>query len=124
MAKYSDVIAYLATDLQDGFRLGIYKDFSDKHLELFGRFFSENREATPEENIACARKKINEIKRKNLRETRDSISREKDEDVLKAFSSILDSFEGDVLKNDEKALETVVKGEIDSFKKKKKYQNF
>lgn len=119
LAKYSDVIAYLATDLQDGFRLGIYKDFSDKHLELFGRFFSENREAIPEENIACARKKINEIKRKNLRETRDSISREKDEDVLKAFSSILDSFEGDVLKNDEKALEAVVKGEIDSFKKKK-----
>ena len=122
LAKYSDVIAYLATDLQDGFRLGIYKDFSDKHLELFGRFFSDNRESTPEENIACARRKINEIKRKNLRETRDSISREKDEDVLNTFSSILDAFKKenlDVFTSDEKAIEEVAKREIDSFKKKK-----
>lgn len=122
LAKYSDVIAYLATDLQDGFRLGIYKDFSEKHLELFGRFFSGNRESTPEENIACARRKINEIKKKNLRETRNSIAEEKDEDVLQAFSSILDAFKDkklDVFTSDEKILEDVVKEKIDSFKKKK-----
>ena len=31
IAKYADVIAYLATDIRDGFRLGIYKDFIPRY---------------------------------------------------------------------------------------------
>ena len=40
LAKYADVIAYLASDMQDAFRLGIIEDFSDKYLELFGQMYS------------------------------------------------------------------------------------
>ena len=39
LAKFADVIAYLATDIQDGFRLGIYKDFPEDYLEIFGEMF-------------------------------------------------------------------------------------
>ena len=49
LAKYADVIAYLATDIQDGFRLGIYKDFPDDYLEVFGEMFSTSFARTSEE---------------------------------------------------------------------------
>lgn len=68
LAKYADVIAYLATDIQDGFRLGIYKDFPDDYLEVFGEMFSTSFARTSEEKIANARTIIDQIKEKRLRE--------------------------------------------------------
>lgn len=122
LAKYSDVIAYLATDLQDGFRLGIYEDFTEEHLELFGKFFLKDPNATKKENIACAKKEINEIKKRNLRETRKEICEEQDQDVLQAFNEILDLFKEngfDVLKSDNPEFESIVKDKIKSFKQGK-----
>ena len=71
LAKYADVIAYLATDIQDGFRLGIYKDFPDDYLEVFGEMFSTSFARTREEKIANARTIIEQIKQKRLRELLD-----------------------------------------------------
>lgn len=68
LAKYADVIAYLATDIQDGFRLGIYKDFPEDYLEVFGEMFSTSFARSREEKIANARTIIDQIKQKRLRE--------------------------------------------------------
>ena len=42
LGKVADVLAYLATDIQDGFRLGFINDFNEDYLEAFGAMFSEN----------------------------------------------------------------------------------
>lgn len=41
LAKVADVLAYLPTDIQDGFRLGIINHFDDDYLELFGALFQK-----------------------------------------------------------------------------------
>ena len=42
LGKVADVLAYLTTDIQDGFRLGFINDFNEDYLEAFGDMFSEN----------------------------------------------------------------------------------
>ena len=42
IAKFADVIAYLSSDLEDRFRLGIHKNFDDDYLELFGEMFAKD----------------------------------------------------------------------------------
>ncbi len=50
LGKVADVLAYLATDIQDGFRLGIIKDFNDEYLEAFGTMFLEIKDLTTDED--------------------------------------------------------------------------
>lgn len=68
IAKFADVISYLSSDMQDGFRLGILKEFSDDYLELFGEMLSKEPPKTREEKIACGRKLIEGLKKQGLRE--------------------------------------------------------
>lgn len=91
IAKFADVIAYLASDMQDGFRLGILKGFSDDYLELFGEMFSTDYPGSREEKIECGRRIIEQMKKQNLREkreTRDFMLRQ-DPEVQKSLTSIL-----------------------------------
>lgn len=91
IAKFADVIAYLASDMQDGFRLGILKDFSDDYLELFGEMFSPEYSLTREDKIECGRKIIAQMKQQNLREKKESIDfmSKQDEDMQHALRIIL-----------------------------------
>lgn len=73
IAKFADVIAYLSSDMQDGFRLGIIKGFSDEYLELFGEMFSTEYPITREDKIDCGRRIIEHMKEQNLREKRETI---------------------------------------------------
>lgn len=69
IAKFADVIAYLSSDMQDAFRLGIIKDFDDDYLEFFGEMFSQDYPGTSrEDKINCGRRIIEQIKEQNLRE--------------------------------------------------------
>lgn len=90
IAKFADVIAYLSSDMQDGFRLGILKDFSDDYLALFGEMFSPEYPVTREDKIDCGKRIIEQMKEQNLREKRetiDFISRQ-DEDMQEALQTI------------------------------------
>ena len=77
IGKYSDVIAYLGSDIQDAFRTGLLTEFDDEYLEIFGKMiirkeagFPEGEvESTREERIAKAKLKITEIQEQKLMET-------------------------------------------------------
>ena len=66
IAKYADVIAYLSTDIQDRFRLGIQKDFDQDYLEFLGDILSDDYIAKREEKIEIAKNIIEEIKEEKL----------------------------------------------------------
>lgn len=68
IAKFADVIAYLSSDMQDGFRLGIIKDFDDDYLEFFGEMFSKDYPVSRQDKIECGRRIIEQIKEQNRRE--------------------------------------------------------
>lgn len=68
IAKFADVIAYLATDIRDGFRLGIYKDFPESSLKLFGEILAPDFVGTEEEKVKIARAIIDQIKEEKLRD--------------------------------------------------------
>lgn len=91
IAKFADVIAYLASDMQDGFRLGIINDFDDDYLEFFGEIFSQDYPGTSrEEKIECGRRIIGQIKEQNLREKIETVDfmDKQDEDLKNALVEI------------------------------------
>ena len=55
IAKYADVIAYLSTDIQDRFRLGIQKDFDEDYLEFIGEILADDFAKTREEKVEIAK---------------------------------------------------------------------
>lgn len=67
IAKFADVIAYLATDIQDRFRSGIHTDFPKEYLELFGDIFAESYvSGGKEEKIQIAKNKIEAIEKQYI----------------------------------------------------------
>ena len=124
LAKFADVIAYLASDMQDGFRLGILKGFSDDYLELFGEMFSTDYPGSREEKIECGRRIIEQMKKQNLREkreTRDFMLRQAPE-VQKALTAILSRvMQQGLVVNEENvaAIQEIVEQEQANFRKKK-----
>lgn len=68
IAKYADVIAYLSSDIQDRFRLGIQKNFGDDYLEFIGEILAKDFARTTEEKKEIANNIINKIKEDKLRE--------------------------------------------------------
>lgn len=124
IAKFADVIAYLASDMQDGFRLGILKGFSDDYLELFGQMFSSEYPGTREEKIECGRRIIDQIKQQNLREKRQTkdFMLSQDQDVQKALSTILSKIQKlgvDVNTVDPETLQKIFDKEKAEFRKNK-----
>lgn len=112
LAKYADVIAYLATDIQDGFRLGIYKDFPEDYLEVFGEMFSTSFVRTREEKIANARSIIEQIKEKRLRELFDDARLPGNQRAIKIANEIMAELQEKSLNfesNEEAAMEVVEK---------------
>ncbi len=89
LAKYADVIAYLATDMQDGFRLGVYKDFPEEHLEIFGEMYATGYLRTREEKIAHARTLIEQIKERRVRELFDDAKLPENQRALKIANQII-----------------------------------
>ena len=90
IAKFADVIAYLSSDMQDGFRLGILKGFSDDYLALFGEMLSPEYPVTYEDKVECGKRIIEQIKTQHFREkkeTLDFMSRQ-DQDMRQALIDI------------------------------------
>lgn len=118
LAKYADVIAYLATDIQDGFRLGIYKDFPDDYLEVFGEMFSTSFSRTREEKIANARIIIDQIKQKRLRELFDDARLPGNQRAIRIANEIIEELreKGLDFENDEEAAMEVVEEHLEKMK--------
>lgn len=117
LAKFADVIAYLATDIQDGFRLGIYKDFPDDYLEVFGQMFSPSFTSNREENISNARTIIEEIKQKRLRELFDDAKQPENQRAIRIANEITAELKAkglDFENNEEEAL-AVVDSHVEKF---------
>ena len=122
LAKYADVIAYLSSDMQDAFRLGIMKDFNEGYLALIGEIYSKDYSAPQEQKIEYGKKVIQEVKKRNLRETRDSIKKEKDGEILKAITNILTEIKKnnlDFFTSEIDELETIVEQEKNKFSKRR-----
>ena len=115
LGKYADVIAYLSTDIQDGFRLGIYKDFPDDYLEVFGEMFSTSFARTREEKIANARTIIDQIKEKRLRELFDDARLPGNQRAIRIANEIMADLreKGLDFENDEDAAMEVVEEHLE-----------
>lgn len=88
LAKMADVIAYLATDIQDGFRIGIIEDFDDEYLALLGEVLTTGY-STKEGYITCAKNKIKEIKESKLRELKSEMKKPENEAILAGANEII-----------------------------------
>lgn len=88
LAKMADVIAYLATDIQDGFRIGIIEDFNDDYLALLGEVLTTGY-STREGYITCAKNKIKEVKESKLRELKSEMKKPENEAILANANEII-----------------------------------
>lgn len=88
LAKMADVIAYLATDIQDGFRIGIIEDFDDDYLALLGEVLTTGY-STREGYITCAKNKIKEVKESKLRELKSEMKKPENETILANANEII-----------------------------------
>lgn len=88
LAKMADVIAYLATDIQDGFRIGIIEDFDDDYLALLGEVLTTGY-STREGYITCAKNKIKEVKESKLRELKSEMKKPENEAILANANEII-----------------------------------
>lgn len=126
IAKFADVIAYLASDMQDGFRLGIINDFDDDYLEFFGEIFSQDYPGSSrEDKIECGRRIIEQIKEQNLREkieTVDFIDKQ-DTNMKNALIAINTKIRNEGLniynESDIAKIQEIVAQEQEEFKRKK-----
>lgn len=88
LAKMADVIAYLATDIQDGFRIGIIEDFDEDYLALLGEVLTTGY-STREGYITCAKNKIKEVKESKLRELKSEMKKPENEAILANANEII-----------------------------------
>lgn len=123
IAKYADVIAYLATDIRDGFRLGIYKDFPKEYLELFGEIFAGGYADTTEKKVQVACSVIDKIKDKKLRELVQDARESENREIIKVANQITKeiSEENINFETDGKKVLEIVNKYINTYKEQKEY---
>ncbi len=92
LAKMADVIAYLATDIQDGFRIGIIENFDDDYLAILGELLTTGY-STREGYITCAKNKIKEMKKGKLRELKSEMKKPENEAILVNANEIIERAE-------------------------------
>ena len=90
LAKVADVLAYLPTDIQDGFRLGIINHFDDDYLEIFGALFSKDDSLDREGNIRYAKEMLKQIKGQRMREVKDDMKEPENQSILVYANEIID----------------------------------
>ena len=90
IAKYADVIAYLSTDIQDRFRLGIQKDFDNDYLEFLGEILGKDFMKTREEKIEVAKAIIEEIKEDKLMQLVSDARAEENKKIIEVANKIID----------------------------------
>lgn len=91
VAKYSDVIAYLATDIQDAFRWGFLDKFDEEYLMIIGTAVLGDRlnENTKQEDvIKVAKERIEQLQHIKLREQFKDTDNETDKQLMQIANNI------------------------------------
>lgn len=124
LAKMADVIAYLATDIQDGFRIGIIEDFDDDYLALFGQIFATGCSQRKEDYIICAKNKIKEIKEGKLRGLKSEMEKSENKKILASVNEIINEAEqqgvsiASMKDEDVQKIETIIEQKVQEMKDK------
>lgn len=129
IAKFADVIAYLTSDMRDGFRLGIIKDFDNEYLELFGTMFSTKGSSaiSEQEKIECGKKIIEQIKEQSLSEIKEDFINNQDDNMRETLREALLEIKTEIKNrglniHDESnidKIQKIIKQEQDKFKENK-----
>lgn len=121
IAKFADVIAYLATDLRDGFRLGIYKDFPEASIKLFGEMFASGFIGTEEEKIKIARTIIDRIKEEKLRDLVQDAKEPENKETVKIANEITAEITGKQInfEIDNEATSAIIRKHLAEYRKSK-----
>lgn len=91
IGKYSDAIAYLATDIQDAFRMGLLDKFDEEYLiiigtAVLGKKLNEN--TRQEDIIKAAKEQISQLQSTKLREQFNDTDNEIDRRLITIAKSI------------------------------------
>ena len=89
LAKVADVLAYLPTDIQDGFRMRIITKFNDEYLELFGAMFAPETNLSRNAKIAFAKDMLDTMKKERLRELKSDMIDPENQGILKHVDAII-----------------------------------
>ena len=89
IAKYADVIAYLSSDIQDRFRLGIQNNFDDDYKEFIGDILSEEYAETREEKIEIANNIIEEIKNNTVMQLLSDANETENKEIIEYSNKIV-----------------------------------
>ena len=95
IAKPSDVIAYLKSDMEDAFREGIITRFSDEYLVNIANllFYNESKNCSKEQKIDIAKKYIKDIQIKKIREQESDVENEESKVIIKQVKALLNQIE-------------------------------
>lgn len=95
IAKPSDVIAYLKSDMEDAFREGIITRFSDEYLVNIANllFYNETKDYSKEQKIDVAKKYIRNIQIKKLREQESDVENEEAQKITREVKKLLNKIE-------------------------------
>lgn len=112
IAKFADVIAYLATDIQDRFKSGLHTNFPDEYLELLGEIFAESFIiGGKEEKIEIAKNKIKDLERQYL--IKNVYNTEKNEEIInKAEKIAQEILKGDIDINDSNEINKIIEDKL------------
>lgn len=122
IAKYADVIAYLSSDIQDRFRLGIQKKFDDDYLEFIGEILSKDFVRTREEKIEIANYIIENIKEEKLMQLVSDAKAIENREIIEFVGEIVDEinktegYEEASLEKQEEIAETIMEEYVKKYK--------
>lgn len=128
IGKYSDVIAYMASDILDGFRMGQITGFDDKYLELFGEALIDNPNATSKQKIEYAKTLLKQIKKDKVRELKTDIYNKENSEILTYLNDIIKRAEekgidlSNVKPSQEKELAKIVERQIKELQREREKQ--
>lgn len=129
IAKYADVIAYLSSDIQDRFRLGIQKDFDADYLEFLGEILSNDYVKTREEKIEIAKNIIEEIKEEKLMQLVKDAKAEENKEIIKEANKLIqdiynniDNYENLSYEEQKERAEEIMESYMEEYKTKKDFK--
>jgi len=86
IAKFADVIAYLATDIEDRFKSGIHEEFPREYLILLGEIFADSYIEDDEKKITIAKNRIEALEKEYI--TQRVYDTEQNQNIIKKAEKI------------------------------------
>ena len=129
LAKVADVLAYFPTDIQDGFRLGILKNFNEDYLKLIGDMFSNDDSLDDKGKIEFAKDLLDGIKERKVRELESDMDDPENKQVIKYAKQIIKEAKSQGLDisaltaEDQDKLDEIINKKIEELRKNTTFEN-